>query len=90
MTLAKLTKKALIIATTGGAWLTSTGTALAATLGQSANPEGNLPFLFGVYAVTWGAFFAFAFYMTRRQRSLKQEIEDLRNDLTRQRQLPQG
>ena len=85
MTIAKLTKKALIIAATGSVWLTSTGTVLAATLGQSANPEGNLPFLFGVYAVTWAAFFAFACNMTRRQRSLKQEIDDLRNDLTQQR-----
>ena len=85
MTMVKLTKKALIIAATGSIWLTSTGTVLATTLGQSANPEGNLPFLFGVFAVTWGAFFAFAFYMTRRQRSLKQEIEDLRNNLTQQR-----
>lgn len=90
MTIAKLTKRTLIFATTGSVWLASTGTVLAATLGQTTNPEGNLPFIFGVYTVTWGAFFAFAFYMTRRQRNLKQEIEDLRRDLARQRQFPQG
>ena len=40
--------------------------------------EPNLSFLFAVYTVTWLAFFAYAFYMTRRQRDLHREIQDLR------------
>lgn len=40
-----------------------------------------LPYLFTVYTVTWLAFFAYAFYMSRRQRQLRQEIEELRRQL---------
>ncbi|MBI4201904.1 MAG: CcmD family protein [Chloroflexi bacterium] len=40
--------------------------------------ESNLPFLFAVYTISWLAFFAYAFYMTRRQRELRREIEELR------------
>ncbi|MBI2170650.1 MAG: CcmD family protein [Chloroflexi bacterium] len=40
--------------------------------------ESNLPFLFAVYTVSWLAFFAYAFFMSRRQRELRREIEELR------------
>ena len=59
-----------------------TGLVLAAGQGQAdSNPEANLPYLLGVYTVTWAAFFAYAFYMTRRQRELRRQIEDLRRSL---------
>ncbi len=44
----------------------------------AAPGEANLPFLFGVYTITWLAFFAYAFYMSRRQRDLRREIQELR------------
>ncbi len=56
--------------------------ALAAGHGQeAANPEANLPYLLGVYTVTWLAFFAYAFYITRRQRELRRQIDELRRRL---------
>lgn len=44
-------------------------------------PEANLPFLFAVFAITWAAFFAYAFFMSRRERDLRREIEALRREL---------
>lgn len=43
-----------------------------------AEGEDFLPFLFAAFAVTWVAFFAYAFFITRKQADLKQEIETLR------------
>ena len=61
------------------AWLLSAGAALAASAAQGDyDPGGNLPFLFAVYTITWVAFFAYAFYVSRRQRELRREIEELR------------
>ena len=31
---------------------------------QNSDPEANLPFLFAVYIITWGGFFAYAFAMS--------------------------
>lgn len=74
-------RRVLPVAGASLAFLLAPGTALASGHGQTSNPEANLPFLFGVYTVTWIAFFAYAFYMTRRQRDLRREIEDLRREL---------
>ena len=63
-------------------WLLLTGVALAAGQGQAgSDSEANLRYLFGVYTVTWAAFFAYTFYMTRRQRELRQQINELRRAL---------
>ena len=63
-------------------WLLLTSIALAAPTGQEgSDPEANLPFLFGVYTVTWLAFFAYVFYIMRRQHDLRREIRDLRRTL---------
>ena len=71
-----------LLAVTGAAlvWLMLTGNVLAAEHGQtnSAFDESPLPFLFAVYTITWAAFFAYAFYVNRRQRELRREIEELR------------
>ncbi|MSQ21806.1 MAG: CcmD family protein [Dehalococcoidia bacterium] len=40
-----------------------------------------LPYLLGVYTITWLAFFAYAFYITRRQRELRRQIDELRSKL---------
>ena len=44
-------------------------------------PSDNLPFLFAAYAVTWVAFFIYAFFVSRRQQELEREIETLRGML---------
>ena len=70
------------MAAAASVWLLSTGIALAAGTAQdSFDRGGNLPFLFAVYTVTWAAFFAYAFYMSRRQRELRRELEELRKAL---------
>lgn len=74
-----------LLAVTGATlvWLMLTGNVLAAEHGQTAPAfdESPLPFLFGVYTITWAAFFAYAFYVNRRQRDLRREIEELRKAL---------
>ena len=40
--------------------------------------ESELPWLFAVYIITWGAFFGYVFAMSRRQREMRREIELLR------------
>ena len=44
-------------------------------------PEANLPFLFAVFIITWAAFFAYVFYVSRRQREMQGEIEALKRAL---------
>ena len=44
-------------------------------------PEANLPFLFAVYILTWAGFFGYAFYMSRRQRDMRREIDALKQVL---------
>ena len=48
---------------------------------EGGGPEANLPFLFAVYIITWAAFFAYVFYVSRRQRELRNEIQDLKRTL---------
>ena len=63
-------------------WFLLAGVALAAGNSQSgSDPDSNLRFLFGVYTVTWLAFFAYAFYMTRRQQELLREVRGLRRSI---------
>jgi len=57
-----------------------------APLEHGDDPEANLPFLFAVYIITWGAFFAYIFYMSRRQREMQGEIEALKRALTQREQ----
>lgn len=44
-------------------------------------PEANLPYLFAAYTVTWIGFFAYLYYLSQRQRSLRREVEMLREAL---------
>ena len=44
----------------------------------------NLGFLFAAYAVVWLALFAFLVTLSRRNRALEREIEELRELLERQ------
>ena len=64
------------------AWLLAGGIALAAGAAQEEyDPEENLPFLLAVYTITWVAFFAYAFYVNRRQQELRREIDELKKAL---------
>ena len=40
--------------------------------------ESFLPFLFVAFAITWIAFFVYAFFINRKQADLNREIETLR------------
>lgn len=48
---------------------------------SDSDPEANLPFLFAVYILTWAGFFGYAFYMSRRQRDMRRDIDALRKAL---------
>ena len=48
---------------------------------EDYDPEANLPYLFAVYIITWGGFFAYVFYTSRRQREMEREIEALKATL---------
>ena len=45
------------------------------------DPEANLPYLFAVFILTWLAFFGYVFFMSRRQREMQREIDDLKRAL---------
>ena len=51
---------------------------------QATLPPANLPFLFAAFTVTWIAFFAYAFFVSRRQQELRKEIAELRGTLDQQ------
>jgi CcmD family protein len=44
-------------------------------------PASNLPYLFAAFAVSWAAFFVYAFFLTRRRQDVQGEIEGLRRAL---------
>lgn len=48
---------------------------------QAVLPSPNLPFLFAAFAVSWVAFFAYVFFVNRRQQEIQKEIEELRRSL---------
>lgn len=55
---------------------------------QGRQPDANLPFLFAVFLITWGAFFAYMFVMSRRQKEMRREIEALQQVMAeRERQI---
>ncbi len=57
------------------------GVQAAAQAQQGSDPEANLPYLFAVYIITWAAFFAYVFYVSRRQREMQAEIDALKRAL---------
>ena len=48
---------------------------------SGSDPEAYLPYLFAVYAITWGAFFGYIFIMSRKQREMRREIDVLKQAL---------
>lgn len=64
-------RKALLVAAT---------LLLPALLGaDNAEGEEFLPYLFAAFAVTWLVFFAYAFFIARKQSDLKREIDTLQS-----------
>ena len=61
-------------------------TALAAVAAQDAPGESNLGFLLAGTALAWTGFFAYAFYLGRKNRELRRDIEDLRRTLAEREQ----
>lgn len=43
--------------------------------------SSNLTYLFAIYTVTWLAFFAFLYYLSRRQKDLQREMAALKSSL---------
>lgn len=54
------------------------GIALSVVERESGKLETNLSFLFAVFAVTWAGFFAYIFFVSRKQRELQREVARLR------------
>ena len=52
------------------------------TLLQS-QPPANLTFLFAAFAITWLAFFIYAFFVSRRRQEMEREIRELQQSLER-------
>ena len=52
-----------------------------AVAAEDTSPEANLPYLFAAYSATWIGFFAYLYYVSQRQRSLRREVEMLREAL---------
>jgi CcmD family protein len=50
------------------------------TLLQAA-PPSNLTYLFAAFAVSWVIFFAYAFFVSRKQQEMEREIRQLRRSL---------
>lgn len=43
-----------------------------------SQPPANLTYLFAAFAVSWLAFFIYAFFVSRRRKELEREIRELR------------
>ena len=50
----------------------------AAPAQEGSDPEAYLPYLFAAFALTWLAFFAYLFFISRKERALGREVEALR------------
>ena len=42
------------------------------------DPEANLPYLFAVFIITWAGLFGYLFYMSRRHRDTRGELDELK------------
>jgi CcmD family protein len=62
--------------------------ALASVAGQETESvrNANLPFLFAAFAVVWAGFFGYLFYIHQRSSNLRQEIDELKEELEEQQQ----
>lgn len=73
----------LVLVPAGQAAFASSDPVAAVTAALSAqenntNPNTNLGYLFAVYIITWAGFFAYIFIVSRRQRALERQVDDLK------------
>ncbi len=61
-------------------------TAMAAASAQDAPGESNLGFLLAGTLLTWAGFFTYTFYISRKNRDLRREIEELQRLLDERRE----
>ena len=54
---------------------------LAPSSSVADGPQDNLNFLFAVFFITWIAFFAYIFFLSKRLSEMKREIEELRKSM---------
>lgn len=45
---------------------------------QGMNPGDNLNFLFVTFAIAWGVFFIYLYYLSQKQKNIRDDLEDLR------------
>ncbi len=59
---------------------------LASVAGQEGETvrNANLPYLFAAFAVVWAGFFGYLFYIHQRNSNLRQEIDELKEELEQQ------
>ena len=50
---------------------------------ESSIRNANLPFLFAAFAVAWLGFFSYLFYLHQRNNHIKQELDQLKEDLAK-------
>ena len=61
---------------------------MAAALGQESPGESNLGYLLVGTFLTWAGFFAYAFYIGRKNRDLRNELEELRRTIAQRDDAP--
>ncbi len=54
---------------------------LEASPSEGQDPEANLKFLFAVFFLTWIAFFAYVFFLSKRLKEMTRELQSLRKTL---------
>lgn len=57
---------------------------------DNTNTETNLDFLFAIYIITWAGFFTYIFIVSRRQRTMEREIEEIKRLLLEQQSTEKG
>ena len=66
--------------------------AMAATsdLAQGNDNPANLRYIFGAFLAAWAGFFLYALFMSRRERRLKREVEELRRQMEERKEKAKG
>ena len=54
---------------------------LEASPSEGRDPEANLKFLFAVFFITWIAFFAYVFFLSKRLKEMTRELQSLKKTL---------
>ena len=88
--IALIVLSAVTLALDGDAVLAQQATPEQSAAAEGSDPEANLPYLFAAYSVTWVGFFVYVYYLSQRNRSLRREVEALREALAEREQRGEG